>query len=439
VQELLRASDARSRAAGLDALARMPNQVAPATILGHFDDPAALVRAAAVRAAAARSMGELVAFCELLDDHSAEVRAAAVAALRARPDAVETLLEVLRSGTGRVQDGALAALDGHVDSARAELLAWSEEQVARATWLRGHVLVLASVDSDSPAAYLREVIARREADIEARLLTALGYLGAPEASGLIRRCLRAPDPEVRAQAIEALDSLGDARLARAVVRLLERDDDVQHRAPADVIATITDLGEDRDPWVRVLSLRTLSEHLRTKRQWLTTRVRDDPDPLVREAIQVGEAEDEVPEFPRLVSDIDRMLVLRRVSLFAALEPEDLQRVATDAREQSWAEGDELVTEGELGNELMVIVGGTVRVVHRQDGVEREVRTYGEGDHIGELAVLREAPRAATVVAAAGGVRGLVISGEAIGSLLRERPEAAAAMLATLAERISQQG
>jgi hypothetical protein len=37
------------------------------------------------------------------------------------------------------------------------------------------------------------------------------------------------------------------------------------------------------------------------------------------------------------------------------------------------------------------------------------------------------------------VRGLVISGEAVGALLRERPEAAMAMLATLAERIGQQG
>ena len=53
-------------------------------------------------------------------------------------------------------------------------------------------------------------------------------------------------------------------------------------------------------------------------------------------------------------------------------------------------------------------------------------------------MLREAPRAATVVAVAPGVRGLVISGEAVHALLRERPDAAMAMLATLAERISQQ-
>jgi CRP-like cAMP-binding protein len=80
----------------------------------------------------------------------------------------------------------------------------------------------------------------------------------------------------------------------------------------------------------------------------------------------------------------------------------------------------------------------VRVVREDGGKERLIRTYGAGEHIGELAVLREQPRAATVVAKEPGVRGLVIDGEGLRAMLRERPEAAMAMLATLAERISAQ-
>jgi CRP-like cAMP-binding protein len=133
-----------------------------------------------------------------------------------------------------------------------------------------------------------------------------------------------------------------------------------------------------------------------------------------------------------------MLVLRRVPLFSALEPEDLQRVAVAATEQSWGEGEVLIAEGDIADELVVIVEGAVRVVHRAGEAEQYIRTFGEGDHIGELAVLREAPRAASVIADPGGVRGLVIDGQAVQALLRERPDAAMAMLATLAERISQQ-
>ena len=73
-----------------------------------------------------------------------------------------------------------------------------------------------------------------------------------------------------------------------------------------------------------------------------------------------------------------------------------------------------------------------------DGTERLIRRYEAGDHIGELAVLREAPRAATVIAEGDGVRGLVIGGAGLKAILLERPDAAMAMLATLAERLGTQ-
>ena len=73
---------------------------------------------------------------------------------------------------------------------------------------------------------------------------------------------------------------------------------------------------------------------------------------------------------------------------------------------------------------------------RTDGTERFLRRFGAGDHIGELAVLRAAPASATVIAEGDGVRGLVIDGQGLKAILRERPDAAMAMLATLAERIS---
>ena len=145
----------------------------------------------------------------------------------------------------------------------------------------------------------------------------------------------------------------------------------------------------------------------------------------------------MPESGRTMSEIDTMLSLRRVPLFEGLDPEDLQRIATTCLERVYAAGQALVREGELGDELIVIVEGSVRVVHAgPDGAERLIRRFGAGDHIGELAVLRERPRIATVIAEDGGVRAQVINGESLKAILRERPEAAMAMLATLAERIS---
>lgn len=146
----------------------------------------------------------------------------------------------------------------------------------------------------------------------------------------------------------------------------------------------------------------------------------------------------MPETAPTLGELDRMMFLRRVPLFGDLAPEDLQRLAAVATERLYEPGETLVREGDPGEELTVIVDGDVRVIRGEGPDARLIRSYAAGDHVGELAVLRRQPRSATVVAGSGGVRGLVISGEGLRAILAERPEAAMAMLATLAERISQE-
>jgi CRP-like cAMP-binding protein len=134
-----------------------------------------------------------------------------------------------------------------------------------------------------------------------------------------------------------------------------------------------------------------------------------------------------------------MLRLRTVPLFEGLAPEDLQRFAMVATERWFEPGEVLVREGDVGDELYVILEGSVVVTRRQpDESERVLRTYGAGDHVGELAVLRARPLVATVTAEAERVRTLVVGGDGLVAILRERPEVAMALLATLAERLSVQ-
>jgi len=145
----------------------------------------------------------------------------------------------------------------------------------------------------------------------------------------------------------------------------------------------------------------------------------------------------VTEATRSRTELETMLALRRVPLFEGLDPEDLQRIAATVVERVYAPDEALMTEGDLGEGLVVLLEGTVRVEKLEpDGSIRMIRTYEPGEHIGELAVLRERPRVASVIAEAGGARGLWVSGAALKAILRERPDAAMAMLATLAERIS---
>jgi CRP/FNR family transcriptional regulator, cyclic AMP receptor protein len=86
--------------------------------------------------------------------------------------------------------------------------------------------------------------------------------------------------------------------------------------------------------------------------------------------------------------------LKAIPLFANLDDHDLQVIATFANETSVSEGDVLVREGDFSYELMAIEEGQAEV--RRGG--EAVATLGAGDFFGEIGVLKNELRTATVVA-----------------------------------------
>jgi CRP-like cAMP-binding protein len=87
--------------------------------------------------------------------------------------------------------------------------------------------------------------------------------------------------------------------------------------------------------------------------------------------------------------------LAATKLFAALSPEQVQELARSAMRVHEPKGMVFSKEGERGDELVVLLEGSVEV--RRDGVV--LAELGPGEHFGELALLDEtARRSATVVA-----------------------------------------
>ncbi len=124
-------------------------------------------------------------------------------------------------------------------------------------------------------------------------------------------------------------------------------------------------------------------------------------------------------------------LLRAVPLFAGCSGKELGQISALGDELHQPEGSRLIAEGAKGREFFVLIDGSVEV--RRKG--RKVCTFGSGDFFGEIALLTDSPRTATVTATTP-VRLLVISGQSFRRLLAETPSIQTKVLAAVAERMA---
>jgi len=121
----------------------------------------------------------------------------------------------------------------------------------------------------------------------------------------------------------------------------------------------------------------------------------------------------------------------RIPILAALKPKDRENLLASAKKRTWAPGEIVVRQGDSALHLFLIEAGRANVQYADGAV---VATLGPGDFFGELGLIAEHVRTATVVAAETLTCILLPSWE-FRSLLDEHPEIAVPMLKTLIARM----
>jgi CRP-like cAMP-binding protein len=97
--------------------------------------------------------------------------------------------------------------------------------------------------------------------------------------------------------------------------------------------------------------------------------------------------------------VDIAGLLKKVSLFSNLSESDLNHIAEYCVERSFEKGEVIVRQGNNGIGLYMIISGKVKIVKQIATGERlDIAELGPGEFFGEITVLDNAPRTATVVA-----------------------------------------
>lgn len=127
-------------------------------------------------------------------------------------------------------------------------------------------------------------------------------------------------------------------------------------------------------------------------------------------------------------------LLRNIPMFANIEPSKLKLLAFTSERMAFKDGDVLFRQGEQGDSAYVIIGGEADVIVDTPKGPLTVAKLRRNDIVGEIAILCDVPRTATVKAASK-LEAMVIAKDLFFRLIMEFPQMAVEIMRELARRL----
>jgi CRP-like cAMP-binding protein len=133
---------------------------------------------------------------------------------------------------------------------------------------------------------------------------------------------------------------------------------------------------------------------------------------------------------RLFPHDTKVEALKRAPLFQGLSRKELSELAKVTEDMDVGAGEVLCKEGVSGQEFFVIMEGQVEITRRG----QPIATFGSGEFVGEVSLIEDVPRTATVTAKTP-LRFFVMTRRAFLRLLDSNPQVERKVLRALAKRV----
>jgi len=440
---LLASADAEELMAGIEAAGSVGGQQLGDQLLPFLDYVHPAVREAAVR-----SLGELgedqgfAALLRMLNDLDPDVVEATVQALGKirSPELRQRMVAELQVMPLRQWEGLLSALMVQDDEVLNDaLMASCRQRLVEASRYFVAIRVFGEVGGDLPLGILIDQLYAETQVVRNGVVRLLGHLGDMGVVGDLVERLGDEDEEARENAVELLENIADRELLALLLPLLENDAEerarmAEHTADwsgVDLEQALRYLLTAGGPWTQVAAvwsavLLERDELCRAAAGQLSEQAQQ----ILTEIIEKRDG-GEMVEADQPLTTMEKITFLKESPFFATLPLEELYHVALSIEEESVKGETVVIKEGTPGDKMYIVVSGELEV-KKEEGPRLAV--LGEKQVFGDMALLDDEPRSASVVAL-GAVHLLSLQRSSLERILRRYSSISFNMMRILSSRL----
>lgn len=370
----------------------------------------------------------------------------------------QVLVESLNIPRRRIREGIFDLLES-LNIKDLDLYRFARSQLERCY---NHLLEIERFSAFPESQGKELMVSHLNQKIQVELETILRVLATEDRTGQMRiiwRGIFSTDKRRKSNSLEALDDTLDASLSGIILPLLEGLDRKDALAVGRKKFKLPDF--DGDP-------SAFYAHILKKTDWVTVVLTlffllDQKSHIPDEGILKDLAESETPYVRQMVSRVldarhgdsdkmedgmeteitipDKILRMKGINIFEGLSVSELAAIASITEELDCGKDEFVIKEGEAGETMYLIIKGTVSVlkgVGKEGAREVELARMGTGDYFGEMALLEDRVRSASIKTSEDS-RFLVVHKQEFTEIVREYPQIALHICRALSSRIRELG